>query len=138
MRRNPGLQSRYCCETWGEGNCCRWPPTSAQRATKGWTLKEGKTRWIITGLAGVLWVAVITAATIIQPHLQVFQTLWLATLIATLSAIALWMTRPDHGTLNRLRMGSTLQRLETAVREEAVADEEEKQRRKQGRLSSVA
>lgn len=89
------------------------------------------------GLTGVTWAGtVVTMA--IQPHIQVYMTIWLATLVSTFTSVAMWMTAPDHGALNRLRLSNALLRLEGAISEEAAADEETEPARRTGRLESVA
>lgn len=105
-------------------------------------MEESKVRWTTTGVAGLMWGIIVTTATVIQPHIQVYQTIWLATLIVSLAAIAFWMTRPDHGRLAQVRLDLDVLRLERALKEE-LADETSpgtaaEPGAKHGRLESVA
>ncbi|MFI7448177.1 hypothetical protein ACIBQX_11820 [Nonomuraea sp. NPDC049714] len=101
-------------------------------------MKERTTRWSVTGAAGVMWGAVIATGAVIQPHIQVYQTVWLATLVASLIAIACWLVRPDHGRLAHLRLEGALRRLENAIKEEPEAANDDKGARGRSRLESVA
>lgn len=91
----------------------------------------------MTSVAGAMWGAIVTTATMIQPHIQVYQTIWLATLIASLAAAALWITRPDHGRLAHIRLSNNLHRLEKAINEEAAAEEGTTDEPNRKRLMSV-
>lgn len=106
---------------------------SAPSATKGWKLSTRKSRWIAGIVTGVLWSA-IAAAMLIQPHIQVYMTIWLATLLASLTWIATLMTRPDHGLLNNVRLKIATIRLDEAITEELAAADETKEH---SRLHSV-
>ncbi|MEU4224387.1 hypothetical protein AB0F17_08840 [Nonomuraea sp. NPDC026600] len=100
-------------------------------------MKDRKTRWIMFGVTGATWSAlVITMA--IQPHIQVYMTVWLATLISSFTSVALWMTRPDHGLLSHVRLKLATLRLDEAIMEEAAVVERAKADRISGRLESVA
>jgi hypothetical protein len=106
---------------------------------KGVDVKERTTRWTMTGVTGATWGAFIITATVIQPHIQVYQAVWLATLLISILTGVLWLTRPDHGRLAYLRVSGKLQRLEEAIREEAAARVEtaDGPKSNQGRLKSV-
>lgn len=105
-------------------------------------MKESKVRWITTSAAGLMWGIIVTTATVIQPHMQVYQTIWLATLIVSIAAIALWMTRPDHGRLAEVRLNLGVLRLEKALQDELANEASTEgaagQGAKHGRLESVA
>lgn len=110
---------------------------AAPRCHEGVDVNESKTRWITTGVASAHWGAILVTAFIIQPHLQVFQTIWLATLISSLAAVALWLTRPDHGRLAQIRLDAKLVRLENAIKDEAAHEQVAEPERKTGKLKSV-
>jgi len=101
-------------------------------------LKESTTRWIATGAAGTLWGATIATGFVIQPHDQMFQTVWLATLIASLIAVICWVTRPDHGRLAHLRLEGALRRLEHAIIEEVPTGRGERPSHGDSRMKGVA
>ncbi|MFF0864231.1 hypothetical protein ACFYUV_20905 [Nonomuraea sp. NPDC003560] len=102
-------------------------------------MKERTMRWIATSVAGVTWGTFIVTATMIQPHIQVYQAVWLATLLVSLVTVVLWFTRPDHGRLAHLRLSGKLQRLEEAIKEEAAgqAGTDKESNTAQARLKSV-
>lgn len=87
------------------------------------------------GVTGVTWGALLITMAI-QPHIQVYMTVWLATLISSFTSTALWMTRPDHGLLSHVRLKLATLRLDEAIMEEAA--ERAKAERMSGRLESVA
>ena len=109
---------------------------SAPSATKGWKLNTRTMGRIINIVTGALWVAIV-ATMLIQPHIQVYMTIWLATLLASLTRIATWMMRPDHGLLNHVRLKIASLRLDEAIREEFADAETSKEKREPNHLRAV-
>ncbi|MFI6296763.1 hypothetical protein ACIBEJ_34600 [Nonomuraea sp. NPDC050790] len=88
--------------------------------------------WIAKSATGVACVALV-AATVIQPHIQVYLTIWLFALVSSFATAALWVVGPDHDALGQARM-----RIATLRLEEAYKEEREKASRKRKRLETVA
>ncbi|MFI6910152.1 hypothetical protein ACIBKY_53490 [Nonomuraea sp. NPDC050394] len=86
-------------------------------------MKERKNRRIAIAVAAVLWGATFTAM-LIHVDIRVYLTSWLATLIASLVAAALWMIRPDHGVLSHVRLRIATLRHDAAIAEEQARLEE--------------
>ncbi len=89
-------------------------------------MTERRTRWAWGGAAGALWAATVCAA-VSDLHLKAYLTLWLATLIVSLGAVAVWVTRSDHEALGRARAKIELARLQGALLEESEGEARKRQ-----------
>lgn len=79
-----------------------------------------RSRWALGGAATLFWVATIGAATI-ELQLKMFLVLWLATLLVSLWALAVWLMRGNHPGLSQARLKFDAMRLNEALREESEA-----------------
>lgn len=135
MSPHRDLQCMDCRDCLGKSTCRSTAVRTCDIGQRrGKHVNQRKSRWIAVAVAGMSWGATI-AATLIRPHLQVYLTIWLATLICSFIAVAVWMTRPDHGLLAHVRLRLAAMRLDEAIKEECTMTHATPDR---GRLEHVA
>lgn len=79
---------------------------------------ERSSRLIVGAAAAILWAASATAA-VVDADLKIYLLVWLATGVASLWALGeLWLARPDHGGLAKVRGQLYQARLNEALLEE--------------------
>ncbi|MFI6496817.1 hypothetical protein [Nonomuraea typhae] len=117
-RTKADLQSFHCRDASGKGNAAVWAAVcDCDIGHEGEQVNKRTKGRIAKGAMGVACTALIVA-TVIQPHIQMYLTIWLFTLVSSVNAVAHWMVGPDHGALGQARMRLAMLRLEEAYKEE--------------------
>lgn len=79
---------------------------------------ERANRWVVGACAIALWI-ITAAVAVAELNMRVYFMVWLATAILTLWALVeIWLSRPDHGGLAKVRSRLYEARLNGALMEE--------------------